>query len=223
MSTTEEKSQSDPEETTGKPTGPMKARKLVKRRKKPQPMVKPVYVSSEQTISDAPGQDNPTRPMWSSVETVDGITIWYQPRKAPDTQGEPTPLDGLQTPPECQAIANREKVIAEAAKQDIRLHYTMDEQMTRFARTCTTLLDETGAPEPQPQEPDSLITLRHALNFFIAAGKRREEADKVDGATRKHARDVDEEMHQGVQRLQQVYTEIVKDQLEQHVNRQTDK
>jgi hypothetical protein len=123
----------------------------------------------------------------------------------------------------CQAIADREKVIAEAAKQDIQLHYAMAEQMTRFARTCTTLLDETRAPEPQPQEPNSLITLRHALNFFIAARERREEADKVDEATRKQAKDGDEQMHQGVQRLQEVYTEIVKDQLEQHVNRQTDK
>jgi hypothetical protein len=111
----------------------------------------------------------------------------------------------------------------EAVNQEFLFHCIAAEQMTRFARTRTTLLEEARAPEPRPQEPNSLTILRHALNFFIAQRKQREEADEVDEATRKQAADKDEQMQQRVQRLQEMYTEMqVKDDPDRHVNNQTE-
>jgi hypothetical protein len=91
-------------------------------------------------------------------------------------------------------------------EQEFQFHRIAAEIMTKLAQNRTTLLE---APEPRPQEPNSLTTLRHALNFFIEQRKRKEEADKVDEATRKQAEDTDEQMQQRVQRLQEMYTDIL--------------
>jgi hypothetical protein len=122
-----------------------------------------------------------------------------------------------------QSVTDRERVAVEAVKQEFQFHCTALEQMSKFARTCTTLFEDARAPEPRPQEPNSLTTLRHALNFFVAQRKRREAADKVDEATRKQAEDRDEQMQQRVQRLQEMYMEMqVKEEPDQRINSQTE-
>jgi hypothetical protein len=121
-----------------------------------------------------------------------------------------------------QSATDRERMIVEAVMQLLRCHNTAAEQLTKFAQICTTLLEEATRPEPRPQEPSSLTTLRHTMEFVAAQRKRREAADNVDEATRRQAADRDEQMQQRLQRLQETYTEMQVKDSNQHVKNQTE-